>query len=237
MMQEIEGRLSSVAPADVLVAIDSKLLLTKIASVAEAIREKEQGIAGFKLQRGFIVCCDRKGAGRQARDLKDARICTAEQKRAAEHSSADNANPRASRIEQGILKCRMSPGNASEQEALVQKGKHSFGLYAGFVDSAERADGERRIKRRGEALPGDVANVQADDLVAELEVVEVVASHFRDRLELVRDSYACVAQGMRGRHDVLNDASFLEFLLAKLFNRMQIQRQKRGVHEPIRRGE
>jgi len=84
---------------------------------------------------------------------------------------------------------------------------------------------ECRVKRRGEAFPGDVADIQADRLVAELEVVEVVAAYLHHGLEFMGDRHTSGAQGMRGQHDVLNDASFLQFLLAKLFDRTQIQRE------------
>jgi hypothetical protein len=86
------------------------------------------------------------------------------------------------------------------------------------MNAAKRADGQRRIKRRGEALSGNVSDVKADCFVTEFEVVEVVAAHFRHRLEFMGDGDPGQAKWMRGHHDVLNDASFLEFLLAELFN-------------------
>lgn len=132
---------------------------------------------------------------------------------------------------------RVAPGNAAKEKAFVQKRKHAFGFHAGFVDAAKCANCERSIQRRRKAFSGDVADVQTDRFITEPEVVEIVASHFRHWLKFVGDGHTRVAQRMRGHHDVLNDASFFEFLLAKLFNRMQIQRKKRGVHEPIRRGE
>src|SRR5438445_13571454 len=105
------------------------------------------------------------------------------------------------------------------------------------MDAAKSADGQRGIERRRESFSGDVADIQTDCFVAELEVVEVVASHFRDRLKFVGDGHTGLAQRMRRHHDVLNDASFLEFLLAKLFNATQIQREYGSVHDSVRRGE
>jgi hypothetical protein len=42
---------------------------------------------------------------------------------------------------------------APEEQAFVQKREYALGFHAGFMDAAKCADGERRIKRRGEAFP------------------------------------------------------------------------------------
>jgi hypothetical protein len=55
MVQEIEGRFAGVAAADVLDAIDSKLLVMEIASVAETICEKQERITRFQFQQELVV--------------------------------------------------------------------------------------------------------------------------------------------------------------------------------------
>src|SRR5260221_13361429 len=119
-------------------------MLVEIARVAKAVCEKQERIAGFQLQREFVVCRSRKETRRQARNLKEPALLPAKQKRAG-HSSTDNPDPRTGRIEQGILNGRVATWNAAKQQPLVQQGKNALGFHAGFVDAAKRTNSERGI--------------------------------------------------------------------------------------------
>jgi len=68
-------------------------------------------------------------------------------------------------------------GNAAEEQAFVQEREHALGFHAGFYGCREVCRRRAPRKRRREAFSGDVADIQADRLVAELEVVEVVAAY------------------------------------------------------------
>src|SRR5258708_25099104 len=134
-------------------------MLVEIARGAKGVREKEERIAGFQLQREFVVCRRRKETRRQARNLKEPAFLPAKQKR-ARHSSTDNPDPRTGRIEQGILNGRVAPWNAAKQQPLVQQGKNALGFHACFVDAAKCPNGERGIKRRRKALAGNAADIE-----------------------------------------------------------------------------
>ena len=67
MVQEIEGRLASMAAADVLDAIDSKLLVMNVTSVAEAIRKKEKESPGSSCRESSsYVAIEKRPGGRPA---------------------------------------------------------------------------------------------------------------------------------------------------------------------------
>jgi hypothetical protein len=87
----------------------------------------------------------------------------------------------------------MTAGNAPEQQPLVEQRKDAAGVHAGFMDAAKRADGERRVQRCRQAFAGDIAHVQANRVVAELEMVEIIAAAFRYGL----DSYEMVTPPTR----------------------------------------
>jgi len=82
------------------------------------------------------------------------------------------------------------------------------------VNAAKSSDGESGIESGGKTFAGDVADVETDGSVGKSEIVEVIAANFREGLEFVRNDDAEFTEGMRREHSALDDACFLEFLLA-----------------------
>jgi hypothetical protein len=224
MAEKIERRLAGVAAADVLDAFDAEVLVGDVACIGQSVGAEKQRVSGLELHREFIIGCSREKPRGKAGNLKDVGLIAAKQKRSS-HAGANNAQSRGGRVNKRVLNRGVAARDSPEEQPFVQEREHAPGLHTGFVDAAKRAYGKGSIESRAEALPRDIPNVQTYRIVAELELIEVVASHLRYWLELAGNGHAGNPQRMRGQHDVLNRASFFQLLLAKLFNRMQIQRK------------
>jgi hypothetical protein len=183
MTEEIERGFPGMAAADVADAIDGKFLVLGIARVGEAVGEKKQRITGQKLQGEFVVCGGRKQAGGQAGDLEQIGFIAAKEKRAG-HAGADDAHAGGAGIKERVLDSGVAAGDAPEEQAFVQGGEHAARMLAGFVDTAEGANGERGVESGGEAFAGDIADVQTDGAITEGEIVEIVAPPLRRRVEI-----------------------------------------------------
>jgi hypothetical protein len=213
MVEEINGGICGMPAADLLDALEFKVLAVDIASVGEAIGAKLEGVAGHEVQGEFIVGDAAEEARRDTSKLQGATFATADEERAG-HARTYNAYLRAKRIDDGVLDGGVASRDAAEEKPLVQEGEDLGRGQASLVDTAERANGERGIEGSGEALAGDVAEVQADGVVGEEEVVQVIAADFCRGLEFMGNGDVRGAQRLAGQHDALDGARFLEFLFA-----------------------
>lgn len=130
----------------------------------------------------------------------------------------------------------MTAGDAAEMKSFIEKAKNMRGRAAGLVNSAEGADGESGVEAGGKSLAGNIADVEADGVVGEREIVQVVTADFGDRLKLVRDDDVVDVKMFRGQHGALNDAGFLKLLLAQFFYGKKIVQRRSGNHGNVRRG-
>jgi hypothetical protein len=118
MVEEIDGGIRGMSTANVLDALEFKVLIANVTGIGEAIGAKQEGVARQEFQGGFIVGDTTEEAGRNASKLEGAALSIADEERAG-HASADNAHLCAERIDDGVLNGAVATGDASKEESLV----------------------------------------------------------------------------------------------------------------------
>lgn len=211
--EQIQRRVSAMAAANVLQARKAEFLIATIPGVHQAIGAEDHGVARLKLEREFVI----RDAGEKSRwdagNLQNAAVLPSKEQ-GARHSRAGNDHFAGRWIEKRVLNRGVPPRDAPEVKSFIEERKHIARALARFVDSAESANSQGGVESGGEALAGNVAEVQTDGTVRESEIVEVVSTDFRNRLKFMRDDDAVLMQGLGGEHGALDDAGFLKFLLA-----------------------
>jgi len=213
LTEKIDGRLERMAMANFPDTFGAELFITKVASFGEAIAAEEDGVAGLQLQTQFVIRDTGKQAGGNSSNFQDVAFVVAKEKRTG-HARAGNDHLASGGIEERVLQRSVAAGNATKREAFVEQGQNAAGRRAGFLNAAKSADGEGGIESSGKTFAGNVAEVETDGSVGKGEIVEVIAADFREGLEFVRDDDAEFTERMPGEHSALDDACFLEFLLA-----------------------
>ena len=69
-------------------------------------------------------------------------------------------------------------------------------MLAGFVNTTERADGERGVESSRKPFAGNIADIKADGAITEGEIIEIVTSDLGGGLKFVRDGDLFRAQGV-----------------------------------------
>lgn len=213
MVEEIDGGIRGMPTANILDAIEFKVLTVNVAGIGEAIGAKQEGVAGQEFQGEFVVGDTTEEAGRDTSELEGAAFSPADEERSG-HASADNAHLCTERIDDGVLNGAVASGDAAEEEPLVENREDAGRSLAGLVDAAEGAHGESGIEGSWEAFAGDVAKVEANGAVGKEEIIQVIAAYHSRRLEFVRNGDVKGAQRLAGQHDALDGTGFLEILLA-----------------------
>jgi len=188
-------------------AFHAELVAAFIGGFEKAVGGDQDGIAGLELKSEFLVGGEIEKAGGEATFAESGASAGGKMKREGKSGIGDMNFQRRGIVDE-VLAGAIARLDGAHTEAFVKLMQDSRGTLAGFFYGTQSANGKRRVNCRRKTFADHVAHVDAELSVVELEVIEKIATDFREGANEIGDFEVCAAKRFAGEQKFLEKAGF-----------------------------